>query len=181
MLRRTLMTAWLLSALACGTAMADPISDCNQFEDPQRQIKGCTAFIRRGGLDTEALASAYINRGIARGQLRKPAEAIKDFSEALRLDPKNALAYYNRGNANFDTRKFDAAAADYEQALTNDPGFALAYYNRGLVFELRGDRGRAIADFAQALSLDPELGSAKQKLELLGVKPGIDTASRPAG
>lgn len=181
MLKRTLQLAWALCFLAAGPARADAISDCNQFEDPPRQIKGCTKFIRGGGLDAAALSSAYINRGIARGQIGKPKDAIADFGEAIRLDPKNPIPYYNRGNTHFDLNRLDAAAADYDMALLNDPTFALAFYNRGLVFERQGQRSKAIADFTQALSIDPDLVLAREKLDKLGVKPVLDTASHPAG
>ncbi len=177
--RSALPICWILLALAAQPALADPVADCNQFADTQRQIKGCTSFIRRGGLDTDALASAYINRGIAHGSTGRIAQAVADFSEAIRLDPKNALAYYNRGNANFDLKKLDAAAADYDAAVSNDPAFALAFFNRGLVHERRGNRDAAVADFSHALTLDPDLSTAREKLEKLGIKPSLETASRP--
>lgn len=179
--RMPLLTACILVCLAGSPVLADPIADCNQFTEPQRQIKGCTTFIRRGGLDTDALSSAYINRGIAHGQLGKITQAVSDFSEAIRLDPKSALAHYNRGNAYFDLKKLAEAAADFDATVSLDPGFALAFYNRGLIHEKRGDKELAIADFSHALSLDPELSSAREKLQQFGVKPAIDTASRPAG
>ena len=177
--KSALPICWMMLALAAPPALADPVADCNQFADPQRQIKGCTSFIRRGGLDIDALASAYINRGIAHGSTGKIAAAIADFTEAIRLDPKNALAYYNRGNANFDLKKLDAAAADCAAAVGSDPAFALAFFNRGLVHERRGNRDAAVADYARALTLDPELSTAREKLEKLGVKPSVETASRP--
>jgi Flp pilus assembly protein TadD len=42
--------------------------------------------------------------------------AIADFSEAIRLDPKDALFYRNRGMAYKATRGFDRALWDYSKA-----------------------------------------------------------------
>jgi len=42
-------------------------------------------------------ALAYTNRGAAYANLGEYPRAIKDFDEALRLDPQLALAYTNRG------------------------------------------------------------------------------------
>ena len=42
---------------------------------------------------------AYYNRGNAKSELKKYKEAIKDYDEALALNPQYAIAYYNRGNA----------------------------------------------------------------------------------
>lgn len=100
-------TALLLLAAASLPAFADATADCNRFENPQLQIKGCTSFIRKGSLQTEMLSMAYTNRGIALGNLGRVEKAISDFSEAIRLDPKSPLAFYNRGNAYLDKKKLD--------------------------------------------------------------------------
>ena len=164
-------TALLLLAAASAPAHADAATDCNCFENPQLQIKGCTSFIRSGSLQTGMLSVAYTNRGIAQGNLGRVEKAIADFSEAIRLDPESPLAFYNRGNAYLDRKKLDLALADFNAAIANEPEFALAYYNRGVVLELKGQRERCIEDYQKALSLDPSLNDAKKRLHVLGIKP----------
>jgi tetratricopeptide (TPR) repeat protein len=44
-------------------------------------------------------------------------KAIADFTQAIQLDPKNALAYYHRGWAHHDKRDYDRAIADYTEAI----------------------------------------------------------------
>ena len=47
--------------------------------------------------------------------------AISCFTEAIRLDPKNALAYISRGNAYDYLEKYDEAIRDYTEAKKIDP------------------------------------------------------------
>lgn len=47
--------------------------------------------------------------------------AIRDFTEAIRLNPQYAIAYYNRGLSYFRSGNYRRAIADYEEALQIDP------------------------------------------------------------
>jgi tetratricopeptide (TPR) repeat protein len=82
--------------------------------------------------------------------------AIAAFSDAMRLDPKNALAFTNRGVAYERKGDMDRAIADYSEAIRLDPNYALASSNRGIAYARKGDNDRAIADFNEAIRLDPK-------------------------
>jgi tetratricopeptide (TPR) repeat protein len=86
--------------------------------------------------------------------------AIATVSEAIRLDPKNALAFVNRGIAYARKGDHDRAIADYNEAIRLDPKNALAFANRGLAYERKGDHDRAIADYNEAIRLDPKIALA---------------------
>lgn len=49
--------------------------------------------------------------------------AIEIFTEAIRLNPEDALAYYNRGIVYMELNEESKATADFEKAIsiTNDP------------------------------------------------------------
>lgn len=179
----TLMVGTVLavaSIAGAGSASADSADDCNRFDDPKLQVRGCTKFIKQGTLQTALLSVAYTNRGIAYGNLRKTKLAIADFTEAIRLDDTTALPYYNRGNAYYDDDKVDLALADYTTAIAREPEFPLAYYNRGLILEKRGERDNCIADYRKALTLDPSLVQASEGLKRMGV-PAVPDATTAAG
>jgi tetratricopeptide (TPR) repeat protein len=68
-------------------ARAGMEEDCVQDRDLDLQINGCTAVIRSGHYSGKNLAIAYYNRGTPYLRLAEYARAIKDYDEALRLDP----------------------------------------------------------------------------------------------
>jgi tetratricopeptide (TPR) repeat protein len=47
--------------------------------------------------------------------------AIKDYTEAIRLDPNRGGTYYNRGQAYHFKKDFDKAVKDYTEAVRLDP------------------------------------------------------------
>jgi tetratricopeptide (TPR) repeat protein len=82
-------------------------------------------------------------------------EAISDYTEAIRLDPKYYLYYLKRGNAYFAESDYDKAIADYDISIqvANQSNSSYGLYARGLAYEQKGDINRAIADFEKAISV----------------------------
>jgi tetratricopeptide (TPR) repeat protein len=81
--------------------------------------------------------------------------AIAAASEAMRLDPKDAIAFVSRGLAYARKGDNERAIADYTQAIRLDPNNVPAFFNRGFAYQKKGDNERAIADYTQAIRLDP--------------------------
>ncbi|MBN2021958.1 MAG: trypsin-like peptidase domain-containing protein, partial [Pirellulales bacterium] len=86
--------------------------------------------------------------------------AIADYTEAIRLDPKNALAYFFRGFAYRHKHEYDSAIADFTEAIRLDPKDADAYVWRGFAYLRKYEYDRAIADFTEAIRLKPEYALA---------------------
>ncbi|MGL5064240.1 MAG: tetratricopeptide repeat protein, partial [Microcoleus sp.] len=85
---------------------------------------------------------------------------IADFSQAIRLNPSDAVAYSNRGTIYFDTKNYASAVEDFAQSLRLNPHNATAYYSRGLVRRQLKDRTGAIEDFQKSATLFLEQGRA---------------------
>src|SRR3954464_12909195 len=66
-------------------------------------------------------AASYYERGIERSRQREYDQAIADFDQVIRLNPKFAEAYFSRGNARHRKGDHDQAIADYNQAIHLDP------------------------------------------------------------
>jgi tetratricopeptide (TPR) repeat protein len=97
----------------------------------------------------------YENRGdVWREQKREFDRAIVDYSNAIRLDPKDSKAYLNRGIAWKELGQFDRAIADYTVAIRLSPKSENAYANRGESWRLKGDLDRALADQDRAVALN---------------------------
>ncbi|MDX2077128.1 MAG: tetratricopeptide repeat protein [bacterium] len=105
-------------------------------------------------------ASEYFERGTQHIHAGRYDDAIRDYTETVRLNPQYANAYVNRGVAYADKNDYDRAIADYNEAIRLNPQDADAYYNRGLAYYNKNDYDRAIADYNEAIRLNPQYASA---------------------
>jgi tetratricopeptide (TPR) repeat protein len=92
--------------------------------------------------------------------LRKPADALPDYEEALKLDARLAGAYYGRALIKTDRKDVDGAIADLTKALELDPKFVGALVERGYLFLLKKDARTALADARAAIKLDEKNATA---------------------
>jgi tetratricopeptide (TPR) repeat protein len=82
--------------------------------------------------------------------------AIADYSEAIRLDPKNASAnYVKRGYMWRRKGDLDRAIADDSEAIRLDPKNDNAFNSRGVAYAMKKDYDRAIQDYDEAIRLKP--------------------------
>jgi tetratricopeptide (TPR) repeat protein len=107
-------------------------------------------------LSSTDLALVYGNRGWCYTHKEMDDQAIRDFTESVRLDPQPVYSVLDRGLAYHRKGEFEKARADYDTAISKDPNAVDALYNRGLIFATRGEWTRAIADFTEAIRCQPE-------------------------
>jgi tetratricopeptide (TPR) repeat protein len=101
-------------------------------------------------------AGTFLDRGIMFASKEEYDLAIKDFTEAIRLNPNLAVAYIERGVAFFFGKNDpNHAITDYNQALKLDPNSARAYAMRGIAYDKKEDFDRAISDYTQTIKLSP--------------------------
>src|SRR6266567_2808458 len=128
-------------------------SRCAAYNDGKASdyaIADCTQAILR-----EPTARGYSNRGNAYYVKGDNDNAIADYSQATRLNPKDATAFNNRGNAYYANGDHERAIADYNQVIQIDPNNARSHLKRGLANLYLGASAKAQADLNQASALDP--------------------------
>jgi len=161
---RRFMLFVLLVFAGASTADAGAIEDCNQVRDLNRQLRGCTAYIRSRPNQPGNVATAYFNRANIYARRAQYKQAFADYERALKLDSNNPLIPYNMGNAYLDSGQPARAAEAFTQAVTLDAGFTLAYFNRGIARKRLGDISGADHDFRRTLELDPTAEYARLQL-----------------
>lgn len=129
--------------------------------DPKSRIEACGRLITAGRGRPEELALAYFGRGYANRRSDKSDEAVADYTEAIKLDPKNKTALNNRGSIYLEKRTFDKALADYEAALAIDPDYVKPLAGKAELFRLQKRLDEAAAAIKVALAKDAEDGWAK--------------------
>ena len=91
--------------------------------------------------------------GQAYDRLEQPLEAIKQYDEALRLDPDFAEAHGNRAGIMADAGFPEEALKSYDRALALNPNMT-DWLNRGAVLHGLGRNDEAIESFDKAIALD---------------------------
>ena len=84
--------------------------------------------------------------------------AIKDYSDAIRLIPKHEDIkdiYHNRAWSWINDGNYDKAIEDFSSAISIDSKFDAAYYGRAYVWYKKADLQRAIIDAKEAVKLSP--------------------------
>ncbi|MGD1713089.1 tetratricopeptide repeat protein [Dapis sp. BLCC M172] len=95
-------------------------------------------------------------------QGKQPA-AIANYTEALKLNPKNASVYYQRGNSYYSQRAYEKAIKDYTTAIKIKGNYNDAYYQRALVYYELDNNEKAITDLTQTLRINPNYTKAYNK------------------
>jgi tetratricopeptide (TPR) repeat protein len=86
--------------------------------------------------------------------------AVRDFSEAIRIDPKYPDTYLERGQTFFKLGETEHAIADYSAALARDPRHGAALRARGMAHLYVGKTDLALADLTKAIDIgerDPQM------------------------
>ncbi len=79
-------------------------------------------------------SSDYKGRGIYYAERCQYRQAIKNFSQAIIINPDDVQAYINRGHIYLKICQYQQAIGDFDEALRRKPDSAMAYYSRGLAY-----------------------------------------------
>ncbi|NPU67603.1 tetratricopeptide repeat protein [Bradyrhizobium sp. 83012] len=159
-MRRALLLLPLLAALCVSPALAQSKSQlgplCTTETTPADQmIAACNKIIALKVFSGSQLATIYFWRAVGWNKKGDYARVISDATEALRLQPAQAI-YNLRGSAYYDKGEYEIAIADFNDAIKNGPPSGTLFHNRGNAHRGAGDFAKAIADYDQAIKLTPK-------------------------
>lgn len=159
---------------------------CTTDTTPADQmVDACTKIIALKVFRGEQLATVYFWRAVGWNKKGDYAKVIADATEAIRLQPSQAV-YNLRGSAYYDKGDYDIAIADFDDALKLGPPDGIIFHNRGNAWRGKGDYLKAIADYDMSIKADPRSafsfqnrGIAKEALgDLDGALADINQAIR---
>jgi tetratricopeptide (TPR) repeat protein len=113
------------------------------------------------------LAVALQQRASAYMAEQKFPEALADFSEALKIRPKDAGILERRAYAEMKLNDLDKALADYSEAIKLAPNEVRYYLVRSYILEMKGDYKNSMVDTEKILKLqkdNPEAQARKARL-----------------
>jgi tetratricopeptide (TPR) repeat protein len=145
-------------------AAAAVAAEAKRKTDEAEQQRIAALRVEEGRKRAEAEARARYTGLVIQGDTANQAgqldNAVAAFTEAIRLDPKNATGFYYRGQVYSRMQDSDRAITDFTEAVRLDRNYARAWCARGLAYSDKQDYGRAIADFTEAVRIDPQLTEA---------------------
>jgi tetratricopeptide (TPR) repeat protein len=92
--------------------------------------------------------------GVAYVHRFQSKEAIADYTQAIRLDPRYAGAYLSLGDLYYEGFLYAKAIDAYGEAIRIDSNFASAYLGRGNAYSESGSFDKAILDYNEAINID---------------------------
>jgi len=177
-------TLWSAPASAQSRSQLGPL--CTTDTTPADQmVDACSKIIALKAFKGEQLATVYFWRAVGWNKKGDYAKVIADTTEAIRLQPSQAV-YNLRGSAYYDKGDYDIAIADFDDALKLGPASGIIFHNRGNAWRGKGDYAKAIADYDLSIKADPRSafsfqnrGIAKEALgDLDGALADINQAIR---
>jgi len=106
-------------------------------------------------LKPDEKANLMYQRGLAKGFLEQTDDAVKDFEEATRLNPKLLAAFTATADTLARAGRTDAAKAAFDRAVKAFADNPLVYNNRGMFLQQSNEPEKAVSDFTRAIELDP--------------------------
>jgi tetratricopeptide (TPR) repeat protein len=89
----------------------------------------------------------------ARGEWQ---EALREYREAVRLNPADAMFHCNLASMLAQAGKPEEAAREYDEALRLDPHDYETWFNRGNLLAGQGRGAEAAASFQRAIEVEPD-------------------------
>lgn len=109
--------------------------------------------IRAAASRDERYGVPQVKQGFALSRRGEEGAALRNFEDALRINPNNWSAYYGRAHILMRQGKWEAAMQDVNEVVRMQPRYFASYLLRSSAHEYRGNYGAALADLKTAASL----------------------------
>lgn len=143
----------LIAVFAATSALADDqqmLKSCRAAA-PELRIAPCSALIDAPGAAPAVRAEAFFLRGLSYWQSGQRQHAIRDYDEAIRLEPQFGAALNNRADAYLKLGKPSQGVPDIDHALQIAPKDPIYNVTRGQISQTLGDRDGAMRDHEAAM------------------------------
>ena len=106
-------------------------------------------------------------------------EAVREFREAIRVDPGYAIAHCNLGVILADTGLLEKAIGELREAVRLEPSLSVAHRELGVSYGRMGQLEDAVRELREAIRLAPSASAAHRELGVAyGMKGSFGEAAR---
>jgi tetratricopeptide (TPR) repeat protein len=130
---------------------ADELKGCDD-RTPDISIASCTSLIDAPETSPDVRSRAFFLRGVGYAHLGRFHRAIRDYDEAIQLNPQHTMALNNRADAWLRLGEPAQGLPDIDRALSISPRHPLFNTTRGELAQSIGDREGAIRNYETAMA-----------------------------
>lgn len=157
--RRDAASTDFQAALAVDPNNADALNGAGRLKMLSKDFAQARDLFTRaiGNDSTDKAAPLYANRGAAAYALGDRDQALADYGQALRMDPKDEFVLRRRGNLYEELHRYSDARADFDRLVELYPSawnHNLACFARAAYLGTELDRAKSECD--RAVALDPK-------------------------
>ena len=142
-------------------------SKSQDYDKAVELLRKATSLDRKYAPD---LAVAYQQRGFASASNQNFQGAVQDFTEALKINSRDARIYEQRAAVEMKMRDYDKALADYSELIKLKPNEVRYLNYRAYIYEVKDDVQNSMADTEKVLKQDPKNQDAKTRKQRLEQK-----------
>ncbi len=150
------------------------------FEIARRNIAGAVPFYEKAVAWDGGSAAMRQEYATVLSMAGRPADAVKQMLEAVRLEPRNADYHYRLALAFNEAGQQDEAARELETTVTLNPRHARAWYNLGLTRNQRGQMDKAIEALLRGETADTGDPEIPYALATIFLRTGQQKEARAA-
>lgn len=137
-----------------------------------KKYKEAAGALRQATAMMPDYVDAYNMLGQAYQKLGKSSDAIKAYSNSLKLDNTQSEVHLTLANLYVDQKNYTEAQKSLKAAINADPTDPVPHYTLGLLLQQQGNAQQAEAEFVKTIRLAPKDGNAYY---------GLATAQRAQG
>jgi tetratricopeptide (TPR) repeat protein len=119
--------------------------------DDEKALQDCNQLI-----NFEKLPANFCSRAIVLKNLGRLDEAVRDYTEALKVDPKYYDALRLRGKIHAERAEFETAILDFNAAIALAPKDPANYSSRAECYDSMDRPSNAIQDYTKAILFEPD-------------------------
>jgi tetratricopeptide (TPR) repeat protein len=162
---KRICTIALLILLQSITCLAPAIAQSTQPNcEGRSSVEAATQAIQQSPKDKNELAAMYACRGEAYEVAGDSAKAIADYTQAIKLAPRNGWHYRARGLVYLAGAAYARAIADFGSAIrfakANSPLQITAYVGRATAYYAQNRYDLCIRDASQVIKVDAGIAEA---------------------
>jgi tetratricopeptide (TPR) repeat protein len=150
---------------------ADPVElelQGDQFRAQKAYLDSIDYY--RAAMKTSESAVLHNKVGMCLLQLRRDAEARREFQRAIKGNKDYAEAYNNLGALYYNNRKYGAAIKEYKKAIKLNDESASFHSNLGGAYFSQKDFDRASREYQRAIQIDPDIFQRQSSAAAISIR-----------